>query len=248
MEEKSKTISSVAIVMARGGSKGIPKKNLALLCGKPLIQYAVESGLQCPEIDRTIVSTDSQEIADVARKCGAEVPFLRPVELAQSDTPDKPVMVHLIKWLKENEGYEFDYLVNLRCTTPLRQPFHISEAIKTITSCECDSLRTVDRIQGKHHPYWMLKLNEAGFSAPFIDGISTSKYHQRQLLPPAYSINALVDIIKVKTILESETLYGNGMKLLETDPIYSIDIDSEKDLLLCAAAMESMKHNRIKEE
>ncbi len=238
---KTDKARTVGLVMARGGSKGIPKKNLSLLCGKPLIQHAIESGLKCPEIDRVIVSTDSQEIADVAKKCGAEVPFLRPAELAQSDTPDKPVMVHLIKWLKENENYEFEYLVNLRCTTPLRQPSHITEAMKVVTSCDCDSLRTVDRIQGKHHPYWMLKLDEAGFSAPFVDGISTAKYHQRQLLPPAYSINALVDIIKVRTILEAETLYGKRMKILETDPVYSIDIDSEKDLVLCAALMEKLK-------
>jgi len=231
---------TVAIVMARGGSKGIPKKNLAMLCGKPLIQHAIESGLNCPDIQRVIVSTDSQEIADVARKCGAEVPFLRPSEIAQSDTPDRPVMVHLINWLKENENYELEYLVNLRCTTPLRQPFHISDSVKAVTSCECDSLRTVDKIQGKHHPYWMFKIDENGFSAPFIDGIRTAKYHQRQLLPPAYSINALVDIIKVKTVLGADTLYGTKMKILETDPIYSIDIDTEKDLVVCTAVMEKL--------
>ncbi|HBC87155.1 MAG TPA: hypothetical protein DCZ94_09395 [Lentisphaeria bacterium] len=232
--------TAVAIVMARGGSKGIPKKNLSLLRGKPLIQHAIESGLNCPEVDRVIVSTDSPEIADAARKCGAEVPFLRPAELAQSDTPDRPVMVHLIKWLKENENYEFAYLVNLRCTTPLRQPFHVSEAMGVVTGCDCDSLRTVDKIQGKHHPYWMLKMDENGFSAPFVDGISTVKYHQRQLLPPAYSINALVDVIKVKTALEAESLYGKKMKILETDPIYSVDIDTEEDLIICSAIMEKL--------
>ena len=240
MTEKSKIIRTVALVMARGGSKGIPKKNLSILCGKTLIQHAIESGLNCTDIRRVIVSTDSQEIADVAKECGAEVPFLRPAELAQSDTPDRPVMVHLINWLKENENYEFEYLANLRCTTPLRQPFHIAEALKTICSCECDSLRTVDRIQGKHHPYWMFKMDESGFSAPFIDGISTVKYHQRQLLPPAYSINALVDIIKVKTILEADTLYGKRMKMLETNPLYSVDIDTEKDLIICSAIMEKI--------
>jgi len=231
----------VGIVMARGGSKGIPKKNLSILHGKPLIQYAIESGLNCNEIDRVIVSTDSLEIAKVAQKCGAEVPFIRPSELAQSDTPDKPVMLHLINWLSENEKYQFDYLVNLRCTTPLRQPFHVSQAINIVKECACDSLRTVDRIQGKYHPYWMLKLDKNGFATPFIDGISTDKYHQRQLLPPAYSINALVDIIKVKTILESDSLYGQNMKILETDPIYSIDIDTEKDIILCETMMERLK-------
>lgn len=224
--------------MARGGSKGIPKKNLATLCGKPLIQHAIESGLNCPDIKRVIVSTDSQEIADVAKKCGAEVPFMRPSEISQSETPDRPVMLHLIKWLKENEGYEFNLLVNLRCTTPLRKAYQVSDAIRAMVSCDCDSLRTVDKIQGKHHPYWMFRADADGFALPFIDGINVAKYHQRQLLPPAFSLNGLIDVIKVETVLADGPLYGKRMKIMETDPLCSIDIDTPKDLIICNAIME----------
>ena len=101
---------TVAIVPARGGSKGILRKNLVNLNGKPLIAYAIEAGLTCKEVDRVIVSTDDPEIAKVALKYGAEVPFRRPQELAQDDTPDRPVFLHLIEWLKETQGYNFEYL------------------------------------------------------------------------------------------------------------------------------------------
>jgi CMP-N-acetylneuraminic acid synthetase len=238
MTGKSKKIKIVAIVMARGGSKGIPRKNLALLCGKPLLSYAIESGLKCPEIDRVIVSTDDMEIAEAGKRLGAEVPFMRPSEIAQADTADRPVMVHLINWLKENEGYEFDYLVNLRCTTPLKKPSQVSEAIKAAIESGCDSLRTVERIQGKHHPYWMYKADADGIASSFIDGIDVAKYHQRQLLPPAYSVNGLIDVIKVSIVLAGGPLYGKKMKLLETDPLCSIDIDTPKDLAVCEAIME----------
>jgi len=238
MTVKPEKIKTVAIVMARGGSKGIPRKNLALLCGRPLISYAIESGLICPEIDRVIVSTDDREIAEAGRRFGGEVPFMRPSEIAQADTPDRPVMVHLINWLKENEGYEFDFLVNLRCTTPLKKPFQVSEAIKAVIESDCDSLRTVERSQGKHHPYWMYKADEEGIASPFVDGIDVAKYHQRQLLPPAYSVNGLIDVIKVETILSGGPLYGRKMKLLETDPLCSLDIDTPEDLIICNAIME----------
>ena len=160
----------MAVVPARGGSKGIPGKNLALLGGKPLLMYAVETGLACPEIDRVIVSTDDSDIAEAARHYGAEVPFLRPEKHARDDTPDRPVFVHLIQWLKDNEGYEFDYLVNLRCTTPFKQPRHVSGALELIAHGDCDSVRTVNEINGKHHPYWMLRMGIDGYARSLCPG------------------------------------------------------------------------------
>ncbi|MDP6478079.1 MAG: acylneuraminate cytidylyltransferase family protein [Nitrospinaceae bacterium] len=230
----------VAIVPARGGSKGIPKKNLVPLKGKPLIAYAIEVGLACKEVDRVIVSTDDPEIARIASDFGGEVPFIRPENIAQDDTPDKPVFLHLIEWLKENEKFEFDYLVNLRCTTPLKQVEHIKKAIRLIKNEDCDSVRTVDKIAGKYHPYWIFKTDRQGFGTPFIDRVDLTTYYQRQLLPPAYSINALVDVMKTEVLLGHDYTYGTRIKLLETDPIYSLDIDSIKDLLVCEAIMEKI--------
>jgi CMP-N,N'-diacetyllegionaminic acid synthase len=230
----------VAVIPARGGSKGIKKKNLARLNGKSLLSYAVETGKKCVEIERIIVSTDDQETADEAIKCGAEVPFVRPGDLAEDDTPDRPVFLHAIEWLKENEGYEFDILVNLRCTSPLRRPEHISAVLNCMLTEDCDSVRTVDAVQGKNHPYWCLRKDENGFGHSFIESIERKKYYRRQLLPPAYSINALVDAMYVKTILKYDNLYGSKMKLLETDPLYSMDIDTHKDLIICEAVMEKI--------
>ena len=237
---KHKRPTTVAIVPARGGSKGIPKKNLATLKGKPLIAYAIEVGLACKDVNRVIVSTDDPEIARISLEMGAEVPFLRPKDIAQDDTPDKPVFMHLIEWLRENEKFEFDFLVNLRCTTPLKKVEHITEAIRLINDEDCDAVRTVDRISGKYHPYWIFKTDKQGFGIPFIGGIDLTKYYQLQLLPPAYSINALVDVMKTEVLLGHDYTYGTRIRLLETDPIYSLDIDSTEDLLICESIMEKI--------
>ena len=219
-----------------------------MLRGKPLINYAIDAGLACDEINRVIVSTDDHDIARVALDLGAEVPFIRPAELAQDDTPDKPVFMHLIDWLKENESYEFDYLVNLRCTTPLKQMAHIKEAIRLIKTKDCDAVRTVEKISGKYHPYWIFKLDAQGFGTSFVEGIDTKTYYQRQLLPPAYSINALVDVMKTEVLSNQDNTYGTRIRLLETDPVYSLDIDSKKDLLICESIMERINEleSRVK--
>ena len=231
---------TVAVIPARGGSKGIKGKNLALLRGRPLLAYAIECGLGCPQIDRVIVSTDDPAIRDKALELGAEAPFLRPTAFAQDDTPDRPVFVHCIEWLRDNEGYTFDWLANLRCTTPLKRPEHVLAALAAMAKGGCESVRTVDRIQGKHHPYWMLRMDEQELGSSFVEGVDRMRYHQRQLLPPAYSINALVDVMDVATVLSSDTLYGQRMRLLVTDPRYSIDIDGPEDLMLCEALMERL--------
>ncbi|GFK94845.1 CMP-N,N'-diacetyllegionaminic acid synthase [Fundidesulfovibrio magnetotacticus] len=232
--------TAIAVIPARGGSKSIPRKNLADLGGRPLIAWAIRAGLDCPDVQRVIVSTDDPEIADAAREHGAEVPFLRPAELAQDDTPDAPVFVHLLQWLEENEGFRPDALVNLRCTTPLKRPEHVSAVLKLLFESGCDSVRTVDRIQGKHHPYWMFKQDEQGYAATFVDGIDLKRFHRRQLLPPAWSINALVDAMTASAVLGPKPPYGERMRLLETDPLYSIDIDAPKDLLVCRALLEAL--------
>lgn len=233
---------TVAVIPARGGSKSIPRKNLADLGGRPLLAHAIAGGLACPEVDRVIVSTDDPEIAEAGRAWGAEAPFLRPAVLAVDDTPDLPVFRHLLDWLRENEGFACDLLVNLRCTTPLRRPEHIGQAVRALAAApQAESLRTVDRIQGKHHPYWMFAKNEQGFAAPFVAGVNTQRdYYRRQLLPPAWSINALVDVMRAPVVLSNAGPYGERMMLLETDPIFSIDIDSPKDLIVCRALWEKL--------
>lgn len=230
----------VAVIPARGGSKGVPRKNLARLGGQTLLGRAIACGLACPEVARVIVSTDDEEMRDHALACGAEAPFLRPAELARDDTPDRPVFVHLIEWLRDNEGYAFDWLVNLRCTTPLKRPSHVAEALRLMAQGGCDAVRTADRIAGKHHPYWMWRLDEAGLARRFMEGIDPAAASRRQLLPPVHAVNGLVDVMSVPVVLAGPGLYGTAMRLLETDPLYSCDIDDPRDLVICEAIMEKL--------
>jgi len=120
-------MNTVAIIPARGGSKGIPRKNIKELCEKPLITYIIETALRVEELDRVIVSTEDKEIAEVAKKCGAEVPFMRPEELARDETPTLPVLQHAVKYLEEKENYKPDIVVLLYATSPLLKHERVSE-------------------------------------------------------------------------------------------------------------------------
>ncbi|MGZ7042914.1 MAG: acylneuraminate cytidylyltransferase family protein, partial [Thermoanaerobaculia bacterium] len=136
----------LALIPARDGSKGIPRKNLLMLAGKPLVAYSIEQALASRYITRTIVSTDDAEIADVSRKCGAEVPFMRPGELAQDLSPDVDVFRHALEWLRDRSGYHCDLVVHLRPTAPVRRVALVDEAIETIAGQpDADSLRSVSR-------------------------------------------------------------------------------------------------------
>jgi len=230
----------VGLIPARSGSKGIPDKNICLLCGKPLIAYTIEAALSSNFLDRVIVSTDSTKIADIAIEYGAEVPFLRPKNLAADDTPDRPVMIHLINWLHENEDYSFDYLTYLRPTTPLKTSNIIDNALEKISEDQSYSgLRSVTKAEGVNHPYWIYKV-EKNQLKPFIDNIDISKYFQRQLLPECFRVNGVVDIVKVRSVVSEEKyLYGENVTFYEIDEDFSVDIDTEFDLLLCEFLLKS---------
>lgn len=231
---------TVAIILARGGSKGVPRKNIRDLFGKPLIAYAIEPGLKAQTVDRVIVSTDDEEIAEIAKSYGAEVPFMRPAEIAQDGTADQPVYRHLVEWLQENEGYIFDYLVNLRCTTPLKTPEMIDDAVNLLKAGDCDSVRTANLVRGEEHPYWMFKKGADGVAESFVDGIKLENYHQRQLLPPCYALNFLVDAMRVDVVMNSSYPCGTKVKLLEIeDVLRTLDIDTEEDLVICQALLEA---------
>ncbi len=223
----------LGFIPARGGSKNLPGKNIKLLNGKPLIAYTIEIAIKNKNIDRVIVSTDDEEIAEISKKYGAEVPFLRPEELAQDNTPDKPVMLHLINWLKENENYEFDILVHLRPTTPFKTSEIINNCIEKIKSNNIlTAVRTVTKSEGVSHPYWMYK-EKNGILKSFIEGIDISKYYQRQLLPPCYKLNGVVDVLRTNIILNSTNHFGDKIGFVEIDEYNSIDIDTEFDFMLC---------------
>lgn len=222
----------IALIPARGGSKGVKNKNIRELNGKPLIQYTVEAALNCKSINRVIVSTNDKEIATIAKNLGADVPFLRPEEIATDNTPDRPVMTHLVNWLMENEGFSPSFLVYLRPTTPFKTSKLIDSCIKKIiANKEATSLRTVTKAEGVYHPYWMYK-SEEGALKSFIEGISIKDYYQRQLLPDCYRLNGVVDILKPEIFMKNEDIYGNNIFHFETNEEQSLDIDTEFDFQL----------------
>lgn len=173
-------ISSICIIPARGASKGVNRKNIRQLGGKPLIAWTIKTSLSCSSLQRIIVSTDDLEIANIAKEYGAEVPFLRPPELAKDSTPDFPVYQHTISWLTEHENFQPDIVVWLRPTSPLRSVEDIKNAIDILVKSQADSVRSV--CLSEHHPYWMKRL-EGDRLIPFIDGFDERKFFRRQLLP-----------------------------------------------------------------
>jgi N-acylneuraminate cytidylyltransferase len=216
--------SIVALIPARGGSKSIPRKNLLVLAGKPLIAYSIEHALASRHIVRTIVSTDDPEIADVARSFGAEVPFLRPPELARDESPDIDVFRHALSWLRDREQCACELVVHLRPTGPVRRVSTIDRAIETMLSHpEADSLRSVS--VPTETPYKMWRVTN-GYLEPLmtVPGMSESYCAPRQSLPEVYWQNGYVDIVRPRVVLEEGQMCGRRiLPLVIDEPIFEID-------------------------
>lgn len=218
----------IAIIPARGGSKGIPRKNIIDLAGHPFIAYSIIAAKLSKLIDRVIVSTDDEEIAKIALKYKAEVPFLRPKEFAKDSSPDIDFVRHAIDWLKENENYQPEYLVHLRPTTPLRESELIDKAIEEIMNKEeATSLRSAHELRESPHKFFQIK---HGFFAGLFPKDSRLDYHNlpRQSFPSAYHPNGYVDVLKTKTIIESNVLHGD--KILPFVTPFIAELDQLEDL------------------
>ncbi len=222
----------LAIIPARGGSKGIPRKNIRLFAGYPLLAYSIAAGLQARQVTRVLVSTDDEEIAAIAREYGAETPFLRPSELAQDRTTDLPVFVHALQWLEEHEAYRPDVVVQLRPTSPIRPPSLVDDAIRVLLEHpDADSVRGV--VPAGQNPHKMWKLPD-GEHAPMkalleVPGIEEPYNAPRQILPPVYWQTGHIDAIRPQTILEKHSMTGEVIYPLLIDPRYTIDIDNLRD-------------------
>jgi len=227
----------LAIIPARGGSKSIPRKNIKLLNGKPLIAYTIETALACKDIDRIIVSSDDDEILEISKKFGAEIPFIRPKELAQDRTPDRPVIQHAINFLSKEDNYYPDLVLNLRPTSPFRIAEDISNVISKWETTNADSVRTVTKVEGVHHPYWMFSINDEGWSSPAVPNKTIEEFYQRQLLPPIYRLNGVVDGITTDIVLNHKNYYGDNMALVEVPESRSHDIDTKEDFNLAEYLM-----------
>ena len=223
-------VQVLAIIPARGGSKGIPRKNIRSFAGYPLIAYSIAAGRQSQTVTRTIVSTDDQEIADVARQYGAEVPFLRPAELAQDQTLDLPVFQHTLQWLEQNEGYRPDVVVQLRPTSPLRPPALVDEAVcMLLDHPEAHSVRGLVPAGQNPHKMWRID-PETGRMNPLltVEGIAEPYNAPRQALPPVYWQTGHIDAIRPQVIL-SGSMSGPVVLPVMIDPNYTVDIDTPRD-------------------
>lgn len=228
-------IKTVAIIPARGGSKGIPRKNIKELCGKPLIGHIIETALNVEEIDRVIVSTEDAEIAEVAKKFGAEVPFIRPDELAEDETPTLPVLKHTIKYLEENENYNPDIVVLLYATSPLLSHERISEGFELLKEGDFDSVLSV--VEDRGH-YWVE--NDDGY-----ERLYPKVLENRQLIKPLFKENGAIYISKRDVLMKENSLVGTNIGFLLMQDKESIDIDEPLDFENAEVFMNRKGQNKL---
>lgn len=215
----------VAVITARGGSKGVPGKNLKELCGKPLLAYSIESALRAKRIDRVLVSTDDETIAELGRRHGAEVPFLRPASLAEDRTPTLPVLQHAVRWLMEHDA-PADAVCLLQPTCPLRREGLIDECIEKLEATGADSVVTLCPVPAEYHPYWTYLPADDGCYR-LLTG-EQDPIPRRQELPPAYHRDGSVYVTRTATVLAG-SLYGARMAGVVNDPATRINIDTWDD-------------------
>ena len=221
----------LAIIPARGGSKGIPRKNIRNFAGWPLMAWSIAAGRQARTVTRVIVSTDDEEIAGIARHYGAQAPFLRPTEFAQDNSTDLPSFEHALKWLAEHEGYKPEIVIQLRPTSPLRPPGMVDQAVKILLDHpDADCVRGVVPAGQNPHKMWRIP-QEKGAMTPLleVDGIDEPYNAPRQILPQVYWQTGHIDAIRVDTILKKGSMTGNKIYPLIIDARYTVDIDNLAD-------------------
>lgn len=216
----------LCIIPARGGSKGVPKKNIKDLNGNPLIHYSIVTSQESTYINKIIVSTDSQEIADVAEKLGVSVPFLRPKEISIDTSLDIEYIKHTLLWLEKNQAYKADYIVLLRPTTPIRKAIEIDKALEILSNNTlASSLRSSHK--AAETPLKWFKTKD-GFYTPICSEITLADTNQpRQAFEDVYIPNGYVDILKTETVQKNSNMYGE--KILHFETVHSYEIDTMED-------------------
>ncbi len=220
----------LAIIPARGGSKGIPRKNIRSFAGHPLIAWSIAAGLQAESVTRVIVSTDDEEIAGVARRYGAETPFLRPAEFAQDHSLDLPAFTHALSWLAENQGYQPELVVQLRPTSPIRPRSLVDEAVRTLlANPAADSVRGVVPAGQNPHKMWRIDA-ESGYMHGLltVEGVPEPYNAPRQVLPPVFWQTGHIDVMRPQ-VFAAGSMSGNRILPVMIDPAYTVDIDNLRD-------------------
>ena len=235
MGENKARPGTLAIIPARGGSRGIPRKNVRLLCGKPLIAYTIEVALSSQPIDRVVVSTEDKEIAEVSKKYGAAV-IRRPSELARDDTPSLPVFQHVVSHLEETEDYRPQVIVILQPTSPLRTVEDVDRAIERFLEGTYDSIASVCEVE--HPRHWMYTLVKNKLRPVIKDG---EKVIRRQDAPKVYRLNGAVYVTSTDTIMKENRVLGRDTGAYIMPLESSIDIDTELDFKLADLLMRERK-------
>ena len=216
----------LGIVTARGGSKGVPRKNIRMLGGKPLIAWTADAARAATRLARTVVSTEDDEIAKVAREVGLEVPVMRPVELALDATPSLPVVQHMVRALEEM-GDRYDAICLLQPTSPFRRPSEIDGCLALLESSRADSVVSVLPIPVDHHPYWAYLVGDDG--ALRLATGEAAPTTRRQDLPPAVHRNGSVYAMRRDVLIEGNSLYGARTVGFAVDAARSVNIDTLAD-------------------
>lgn len=226
----------LCVIPARGGSKGLPGKNIKSLAGKPLIVYSIEKAKQSRYIDRTIVSTDDKEIADVARRYGAEVPFMRPAHLALDHVDKIDVMLHAIDWLTKKEKNKYDIIVCLHVTAPLRKAADIDHCIELLVKAKADNVFSVT--EANRNPYFnMVEITPQGA----VRLVKKGKFTSRQAAPIVYDLNASVYVWWNDVLKKKKKLITTKTRVYIMPKERSFDIDDELDFRITEFLKKSIK-------
>jgi CMP-N-acetylneuraminic acid synthetase len=216
----------LGLIPARGGSKGVPRKNVRLLAGRPLLEYTADAARAARRLSEVVLSTEDDEIARIGRACGLDAPFLRPPELARDETPMLPVVVHALQWLEEH-GRRFDAVCLLQPTNPFRRPEDIDACIAMLEESNADAVVTVLPVPPQYNPHWVyFRCEDGGIR---LSTGEAAPIGRRQDLPPAYHREGSVYVVRRDVVLGQGSLYGRSLVGLEIDPSRSVNIDSPED-------------------
>ena len=238
VDRKGKKV--LGLIPARGGSKGVHRKNLVQLCGKPLISWVCEAAKRANVFDDLIVSTDDEEILSVARSLGVDGPFLRPNVIAKDETLIIDVILHALAWFKEHRGIEHDYVALLQPTAPLGVTEDFERAVERALESNADTVIAVYRAS-QHHPAIMYTVGNDGRTDSFVKSMGWNQMARRQDLPPVYMRSGIVYVFKANTLLQTRTLYGGTIFSIELpEERSSIDINTPFDLAIAEAALRHL--------
>jgi len=231
----------LGVIPARGGSKGVPRKNIRPLAGKPLIAYTIEAALSSHVLDDVVVGTEDPEIAKVAQQYGAQVPFMRPAELASDQAQTHPVVVHCLEFMENHTGKPYDIIVLLQPTTPMRTAQDIQDGVTLIQSTGADSVVSVTSVEG-YHPFRMKRIVGDNQLINLIDQ-GFEDMRPRQVLPPVYLRSGDLYIATRATVIDRQTMVGPDSRAIVIPPQRAINIDTERDFMLAEYILSHTEEN-----